>query len=727
MPQKTEISLNTEQEEAVQYNSGHLLVLAGAGSGKTRVLTSKIARLIDSGIARPWQILAMTFTNKAAGEMRERIHAQLGAGSDNIRVRMGTFHSICAWILRREARTLGFPENFSIYDGDDQKTLVRRILKSAALPMKVTPGAVKGYISLCKNDLVSVEEALSSASSPYHQSMAIAYQVYQKELTKCGAFDFDDLLTRVLQAIRQNADIGNYYRKMFTRILVDEYQDTNKVQSEILKEITGENTIVTVVGDDDQSIYGWRGARVENILKFPDEFTGAKTVRLETNYRSTGNILQAASSLVKHNRSRHGKTLRPMLSSGERVQIRQVLTPEDEAHYILSTARELNTDDIPWNEIAVLFRTNAQSRPLETMCRRMRIPYEVVGTVRFFERAEIKDVVSYLRVIINPGDAESFRRVLNKPVRAVGTKGQESFFQWAEENGTDVVTTLEKSGSVSGIAKRAQVVLETLGRNLRACMDGVSSGDTASDIVDRVLDFSGLLDLYSSGEVADETRLENIGEFRRYAAEYDNRNPDGGLPGFLAEQSLLSSSDTYSGDEKLILMTLHSAKGLEFDCVFVSGLEEGVLPFIRAQEYAPKDVEEERRLLYVGMTRARKRLFLTWCVNRPRPGSFPIGPSRFLAEVADDDQRSDSVSPQAEEKQSDSETSEAPFPSSATYSRGNLVKHPRYGKGVVISAKRRGSEWELQINFGFDEPKTLLTGYVPIPVLKEKAQHSDME
>ena len=360
------------------------------------------------------------------------------------------------------------------------------------------------------------------------------------------------------------------------------------------------------------------------------------------------------------------------------------------------------------------------------MCRRMRIPYEVVGTVRFFERAEIKDVVSYLRVIVNPADTGSFRRVLNKPVRGVGAKGQLNFFQWLEQNGTDVVTTLEKSGSIPGIVKRAQTALENLGRNLRSCMDGVESGDTASDIVDRVLDFTGILDLYGSGEVADETRLENIRELRSYAAEFDGRNPDGGLPGFLAEQSLLSSSDTYSGDDKLVLMTLHSAKGLEFDCVFVSGLEEGLLPYIRHQEYSPKDLEEERRLLYVGITRARERLFLTWCTNRPRPGAFPMGPSRFLAEVADDE-RHDTHMPMKTVQKPQQDSSPPPPQSASKYSRGNLVKHPRYGKGVVVSAKRRGSEWELKINFGFDEPKTLLTGYVPIPVLKEKAQRSDLD
>jgi DNA helicase-2/ATP-dependent DNA helicase PcrA len=726
VPEEKSISLNESQRQAVQYNSGHLLVLAGAGSGKTRVLTAKISLIIDTGLARPWQVLAMTFTNKAAGEMRERISKQLNDSS--VRLRMGTFHSICAWILRREARTLGFSENYSIYDGDDQKTLIRRILKNAVLPMKVPVGAVRGFISNSKNDLVSADEALSSAGTPYEESMAIVYRMYNEELEKCDAFDFDDLLTRLLEAIRQNDDIRHHYRNMFTRILVDEFQDTNRVQSEILKELAGESTVVTVVGDDDQSIYGWRGARVENILQFPGEYPDVKTIRLETNYRSTGNILQAASALVKHNRSRHGKTLRPVLGPGEKVQINQAVTPDDEAHFILSAARDLNADGTPWNQIAVLFRTNAQSRPLESMCRRMRIPYEVVGTVRFFERTEIKDIVSYLRVIINPTDAGSFRRVLNKPTRGIGAKGQLSFFNWLEQNGTDVVTALERGSSISGIMKRAQVVLETLGRNLRSCMDGVNSGDSASEIVDRVLDFTGLQELYGTGEVADEARLENIRELRSYAAEYDGRNPEGGLPGFLAEQSLLSSSDSYSGDEKLVLMTLHSAKGLEFDCVFVSGLEEGMLPYIKPQEYSPRDLEEERRLLYVGITRARRRLFLTWCTNRMRPGSFSTGPSRFISEVADNDshdthlprnRRAVPLKPQSD--------TEIPARSASSYRRGNLVKHPRYGKGVVISAKRRGSEWELKINFGFDEPKTLLTGYVPIPVLKEKAVVSDID
>ena len=702
----------------MEYNSGHLLVLAGAGSGKTRVLTAKIARIIDTGIAKPWEILAMTFTNKAAGEMRERVHRSLAAS--NIRLRMGTFHSICAWILRREARVLGFPENFSIFDGDDQTTLVRRLLKSLSLPIKVTPSAAKSFISGSKNDLVTPEEALEMASSPYQESLSRIYEAYQKELRKSGAFDFDDLLTEVLYAMRHNSDIGKHYSSMFSRILVDEYQDTNRVQNEILKQFTGERTVVTVVGDDDQSIYGWRGARVENILRFPDEFKGAFTIRLETNYRSTGNILAASSSLVSHNRNRHGKTLIPVTGPGEKVRVHQTLTPEDEAHFILSSARDMNADETPWNEIAVLFRTNAQSRPLETMCRRMQIPYEVVGTVRFFERAEIKDIVAYLRIIVNPADTASFRRVLNKPTRGVGAKGQDAFFRWASDNGTDVVTTLEKSGLVEGISNRGRKALETLGKNLRHCMDGVNAGDTASDIVDRVLDFTGLPDLYASGEIADESRIQNIQEFRRYAAEYDARSPDGGLPGFLAEQSLLSSSDTWSGDEKLVLMTLHSAKGLEFDSVFVSGLEEGMLPFIRAQEYAPKDLEEERRLLYVGMTRARKKLCLTWCAQRPRPGSFPLGPSRFITEIAAGEQ---AVEPDAPEEVS---APLPPSPSGTVYRKGNLVKHPRYGKGIVLAAKQRGGEWELKINFGFDEPKTLLTGYVPIPVLKEKASGTDL-
>ncbi len=720
MPKVDAIQLNEAQKEAVQYNSGHLLVLAGAGSGKTRVLTAKIAHIIDTGVARPWDILAMTFTNKAAGEMRERVHRQLEAS--NIRLRMGTFHGICAWILRREARTLHHPENFSIFDGDDQNTLVKRLLKKMDLPVKLTPSGVKGFISNSKNDLVTPEEALESSSSPYQEALAKVFAEYQKELRKCGAFDFDDLLTEVLSAMRQNNDIGQRYSRMFTRILVAEYQDTNRVQTELLKAMTGEGTVVTVVGDDDQSIYGWRGARVENILRFPHEFSGAKTIRLETNYRSTGNILAAASSLVSHNRDRHGKTLIPVTGPGEKVRVHQTLNPEDEAQFIVSAARDINEDSVPWKEIAVLFRTNAQSLELEKMCVRMNVPYELVGTVRFYERAEIKDVIAYLRVIVNPLDFASFRRVLNKPTRGVGAKGQEAFFHWAEQNGTDVIATLEKSGFIEGISGRGQAALESLGRNLRKCMDGVAAGDTASDVVDRVMDFTGIADLYTTGEIADENRLQNLRELRAEVAGYDARNPEGGLPGFLGEQSLLASSDTWSGDDRLVLMTLHSAKGLEFNSVFVSGLEEGMLPFIRAQEYAPRDLEEERRLLYVGMTRARERLLLTWCARRNRPGSFLMGPSRFLSEIASGEGFTEPDAPD------DEPAPQPPVQSGGiAYSRGNLVKHPRYGKGLVIAARKRGDEWELRIDFGFDEPKTLLTGYVPIPVLKEKATRMDVE
>ncbi len=733
MPQNNIKTLNDNQQAAVQYNSGHLLVLAGAGSGKTRVLTAKIAQIIDTGLAKPWQVLAMTFTNKAAGEMRERVINQLDARG--MRIKMGTFHSICAWFLRREARTLGFSENFSIYDGDDQKTLLRRILKVVNLPVKINISAARGYISNSKNDLISPEEALSKSSGDYDKALAEIYLKYQTELRKCEAFDFDDLLTQVLFAMRQNADVKKYYSNMFTRILVDEYQDTNKVQNEILKEFTGPDTIVTVVGDDDQSIYGWRGARVENILNFPSDYPDVKTIKLEQNYRSSGNILKAASSLVKHNRSRHGKTLQPVLGPGEQVQVRQTVRPEDEAQFILATASELHQDGVPWKEIVVLFRTNAQSRVLETTCRRLNIPHELVGTVRFFERAEIKDIVSYLRIIVNPTDSGSFYRVINKPVRGVGAKGRSNFFNYLDENGIDVVTALEKVDLITGLTGKARKSLEALGDELRKCMEGVAVGDTASDLIDRVLSFSGIREMYQTGEVADETRLQNIAELRSYAAEFDQRSPEGGLSGFLAEQSLLSSSDTYSGDDKLVLMTLHSAKGLEFDCVFISGLEQGMLPYIRPQDHSPKDMEEERRLLYVGITRARQRLFLTWCSDRPRPGSYPLGASRFLSELAEDD-KFDNHNAQKQKQSGFSSKALASdrtmaitdtSKSASFYSRGNLVKHPRYGKGVVVSAKRRGGEWELKINFGFDEPKTLLTGYVPIPILKNKATRMDLE
>ncbi len=698
------LHLNPEQREAVEYDDGHLLVLAGAGSGKTRVLTAKIVWLLEQGRVGPGSILAMTFTNKAAMEMGRRVAGIL----DGSRLpRMGTFHSTCLWFLRREAGRLGHSENCTVYDGSDQKTLMRRILRNMPRVPGVTPSSAISWISGRKSELVSPGEALEEASTPRQEALANIYAEYQKILADNRAFDFDDLLTFTLDGLRQNSDILKYYRSKFLRILVDEYQDTNLVQHEILRTLAGDSTLVTVVGDDDQAIYGWRGARVSNMLDFPRDFQGTRMIRLETNYRSTRNILKAADSLVAHNVGRHGKTLRAVLDDGEPVRVQTLASASDEAEWAVRTALSENASGTDLASIAILYRTNAQSREFEAACRRCGVPYEVVGAQRFFEREEIKDLVCYLRLVVNPRDSESLARVINKPARGVGQKGAESFFRHACIHGLNPLEALQKADSCPGITGRGAAALVELGRELQSASAMMFRGDPAGRIVDHVLEATGLQLQYDPGDVAEQSRLENLEEFRRFAAQFDVENPRGGLAGFLAEQSLLTTQDTYS-ESGMALMTLHCAKGLEFDVVFVAGLEEGLLPHIRQNESVPADLEEERRLLYVGMTRARRRLYLTTCLHRAQQGRYRCGPSRFLDEIA------------AALPRPPAERPSLPCPTEpGGFSRGEVVRHPRYGRGMVLSARRRGDEWELSIDFGFDEPKTILTGYVPI-VKEEK-------
>lgn len=702
-----DLHLNPQQKEAVEYDEGHLLVLAGAGSGKTRVLTAKIARLLREGTVKPGNILAMTFTNKAAREMGRRVSEMLG-GRDL--PRMGTFHSTCLWFLRREASRLGYVDNSTVYDGSDQKALLRKLLKKLSLSGGITVSAALSWISEKKSDLVSPEQALLEAVTGRQEAMANVYAVYQKTLSENRAFDFDDLLTCTLEGLRQNNDIREYYRSKFLRILVDEYQDTNLVQHLILKTLAGDSTCVTVVGDDDQAIYGWRGARVSNILDFPKDFPGARIVRLETNYRSTGSILRAADVLVSNNSNRHGKTLIPVLEMGEPVRVQPVASPSDEAEWSVRTALAFQASGTPLSRMAVLYRTNAQSREFEAACRRCGVAYEVVGAQRFFEREEIKDLVSYLRILVNPRDGESLARIINKPARGVGRKGEESFFQNFYREGVDCLTALARASDWPGITQRGAAALKELGAFLAGAARMVSRGDPAGEIVDHLLLSTGLQEQYNPEDPVEQSKLENIEEFRRFVAQYDVENSRGGLAGFLAEQCLLTSQDSYS-EEGLALMTLHCAKGLEFDIVFIAGLEEGLLPHIRQNESAPSDLEEERRLLYVGMTRARTTLFLTTCMTRAMQGRYHCGPSRFLAEIA----------PALAEPQAPRPAMPCPTEPEG-FKRGDVIRHPRYGRGMVLSARRRGAEWELSIDFGFDEPKTILTGYVPLT--KERGRAS---
>jgi DNA helicase-2/ATP-dependent DNA helicase PcrA len=701
--------LNPPQTEAVEYADGHLLVLAGAGSGKTRVLTCKVARLVQTGAAEPWRILAVTFTNKAAGEMSERVRKMLSEKA--LRVRMGTFHSVCAWILRRESAAGGWPESFSIYDADDSRALIRRILRASPLDGRCTPGAAQSWISRCKNTLVDVESASGLAATPFEKALVDVYSTYQGNLRSNGAFDFDDLLTETLYLLRRNPDIGQRYSSLYRWILIDEYQDTNLVQRELLLALAGPGTLVCAVGDDDQSIYGWRGARIENILHFEMDFPGARLIRLEQNYRSTEQILRAASSLVAHNTGRHAKTLWTASSGGEEIRRKAVASPSLEASEVLEEASRLRHDSgLPYRSMAVLYRTNAQSREFETAALAAGIPYQIVGSIRFYEREEIKDLIAWLRVLANPRDRISLERVLNKPPRGIGGRSRALFFEYCDCTGLGVYDALLSAERVEGVPSRAAGSLVSLGALLSSTAAEASSGSPAAEVLDRMIGGLDLLGQYSEADPESEARIENINEFRKTAYDFDSSNPGGGLSGFLASISLLTTGDEYDPDaDRLPLMTLHCAKGLEFEAVFIAGVEEGLLPFIRQGDNFPADVEEERRLLYVGITRARSRLFLTWCAGRERPGSRFSGPSRFLAELGGPGE--------GKERKAREEKPAAGI----VYRKGNVVHHPRYGMGLVLAASRRGAEWQLTVDFGLDEPKILLTGYVPIPVVKEKA------
>ncbi len=715
--------LSPRQREAVTHPEGPLLILAGAGSGKTRVLTYRMAWLLDSGVCEPWRLLAMTFTNKAAGEMRDRVESLLGGSA---RPRMGTFHSVCAWLLRREAGRIGISERFTIYDSEDQRTTIKRLIKAGGNPASLTPSSTSSWISLRKNRGVTPEEALESASGTRESRLAELYALYDRRLRESDALDFDDLLTVTLRALRQYPDIRRAYSERWHHVLVDEYQDTCRVQHELLRELASHGR-VTVVGDDDQSIYSWRGARVENMLGFERDFPGTTMVRLEENYRSTGSILKGASTLVANNSRRHAKTLWTRRPEGDPVRVVAVSDEEEEAAVVISGAADILERTGGDGTVAVLYRTNRQSRPLETECRRRGLRYEVVGAQRFYERAEVKDVIAYLRLVVNPADRVSLERVLNRPSRGVGRASRERFLSALDAGGADPAGLMLDAGDVPGLSGRAVSGLVSLGEWLSAARLAEEAGAPALEILDGLLEAVPITGMYDPEDPGDQSRLENLDELRSSVSRYDEDVPGGGLVGFLNDASLLTSVDEYEGEGtgSVALMTLHCAKGLEFDHVYVTGLEEGMLPFVRPGEHQPFDMEEERRLLYVGMTRARESLTLTWAAGRRRPGVRLGGPSRFIHEMAAGLERP--MGPEREPRVPAAGTGREGDRHRTDYARGNLVRHPRYGRGIVVRADRRGEEWQLTVDFGFDEPKTLLTGYVPIPVLKRRGGPDDLD
>ena len=627
-------TLNPMQKEAVLHTEGPLLILAGAGSGKTRVLTHRIAYLIEEKEVNPWNILAITFTNKAAGEMRERVDSLVGFGAESIWV--STFHSTCVRILRRYIEHLGYTTSFSIYDSDDQKTLMKQVFKTLDIDTKqYKERSVLGIISSAKDKLISPEEFLLNAGQDFRQKkVGEIYREYQNQLKKNNALDFDDLIVKTVELFQNDSQILDYYQERFRYIMVDEYQDTNTAQFKLISLLASKYGNLCVVGDDDQSIYRFRGADIENILSFEQTFPGARVIKLEQNYRSTQNILDAANGVIRHNRGRKEKSLWTANGTGDEILFKQFDDARDEADYI---ARQIRDSEFSYQDQAVLYRTNAQSRLLEERCIFYNVPYRLVGGVNFYQRKEIKDILAYLKTVANGVDDLSVLRIINVPKRGIGATSMGRVTMFASEHGMSLYSALREARMVPGLGK----AVEKIGRFISQmeCFRAMAQSEEYSiqDLIEAILEETGYEEeLKAEGEIEAETRIENIQELINKAAAYEEDSQHPSLDEFLEQVALVADIDNVdSSEDRVTLMTLHSAKGLEFPKVYLAGMEDGLFPGMMAvSSDDPTDMEEERRLCYVGITRAKKELVITAARKRMTHGeTCYCKPSRFVEEI----------------------------------------------------------------------------------------------
>lgn len=627
--------LNDAQAGAVQTTHGPLLILAGAGSGKTKTLTHRIAHLIANEGVWPNEILAVTFTNKAAREMRERLgHLLAQEGSARTFMPwMGTFHGICVRLLRIDGDKIGIQSNYVIYDEDDRQGLIKQAMKQLQITDKqIKPRAVSSVISGAKNELVSPDEFEATANYPFQKEVAKIYKRYEAMRQTAGALDFDDLLIETVRLFKEHPDVRLKWRSQFKHILIDEYQDTNAAQYALVKGLVNDDRNICVVGDDWQSIYSWRGADFTNILNFERDFPGAKIVKLEQNYRSTGAILEAAHSVITKNTQRTDKKLWTAEPAGAPVQVHAVYDEAEEAYTVASRiAAQTAIGARNFGDFAILYRTNAQSYTLERAFLQHRVPYQIIGGVRFYDRKEIKDIIAYLRLLYQPNDRMSFSRVVNIPARGVGAASLEKFFAWQAASGLDIISALINSSQTSTLTARAKASLATFGEILRSLQAKLQAEASPSDIIALLIEKTGYRDYILDGTPQAEEREANIGSLISDAKSFAS------LPDFLEEVALMSSADTSDDKQKVTLMTIHAAKGLEFPVVFMVGMEEGILPHARIYEAGPSELEEERRLCYVGMTRAREELHLSYAQSRLQFGQRSYGsPSRFLADMGHD-------------------------------------------------------------------------------------------
>ena len=734
--------LNPSQRAAVEHRGGPLLIVAGAGSGKTRVLTRRIAHLLATGDATPGQILAITFTNKAAGEMKERVAELVGARARAMWV--STFHSACVRILRSEAGRLGMSTSFTIYDSADSQRLMGMVLRDLDLdPKRFPPRSVLAQVSNLKNELIDHETFVSRAANPQEQMIAEAYGEYQRRLRRANAFDFDDLIGSTVAVLQLFPDVAEHYRRRFRHVLVDEYQDTNHAQYVLVKELVGPGSDevppaqLCVVGDADQSIYAFRGATIRNIEEFERDYPSATTILLEQNYRSTQTILSAANAVIARNASRREKNLWSDAGDGSAIVAYVGDDEHDEASFIATEIDRLTDEEgRKPSDVAVFYRTNAQSRSVEEIFIRVGMPYRVVGGTRFYERREVRDAIAYIRALANPDDEVSLRRILNVPKRGIGERAEAMVESFAQRERISFAAALERAAEAPGIATRSLSAIEAFTTMMSDLRTIVESGADPGTVLQAALEQSGYLaELQASADPQDETRVDNLAELESVAQEFVKDNPEGTLADFLERVSLVADSDEIpDGDDAggvVTLMTLHTAKGLEFPVVFLTGMEDGVFPHMRSLGDS-RELEEERRLAYVGITRARERLYLSRAVTRSAWGSPAFNPpSRFLDEIPHhliDWRREEPVgrSPLSGGYGS------APSSSSAALrlggrpvgtapvmqlAAGERVTHQKFGLGTVVSVSGAGEKSEATIDFGSAGVKRLLLRYAPVEKL----------
>ncbi|WP_172613793.1 DNA helicase PcrA [Moorella sp. E308F] len=711
--------LNKPQQEAVKHRGAPLLVLAGAGSGKTRVLTYRVASLIQEGVA-PENILAVTFTNKAAQEMKERLEGLVGNAARRLQV--STFHSACVRILRRDAHLLGYRSNFTIYDTDDQQALIREVLKELNLDeKKFPPRSVAHVISNAKNSLQTPEQYLGWSATVKEQQQGTIYRRYQERLKAANAMDFDDLIMQTVALWQNNPLILRYYQQRWQHILVDEYQDTNHAQYVLVRLLAGKGENLCVVGDPDQGIYGWRGADIGNILAFEEDFPNARVILLEENYRSTQPILKAANAVIQHNVGRKEKRLWTRRREGELLHLYSAADERDEGNYIAAEIyRRHSQESRPFSDFAVLYRTHAQSRALEEAFLQAGIPYEIVGGLKFYQRKEIKDILAYLRVIANPDDATSLLRIINVPRRGIGETSLARLEAFAASRALSLYRALQQLENIPGIPAKGRQALQemiTLLDNLRQQQENLTITAMVTAIL-RETGYQAELEAEKTPEA--QARLENLKEFLTVTRNYDQGSEKPELADFLAQVALVAESDTYSGGNAVVFMTMHTAKGLEFPVVFLAGLEEGVFPHFRSLE-DPEEMEEERRLCYVGMTRAKEVLYLTHAWTRNLYGNTMSNPpSRFLAEIPPDliarDGQAGPASPgggMTGRQQSRHGNETAPRVQ-YDWQLGDKVQHNSFGLGVVVKISGEGEDTVISVAFPEKGIKHLMVRYAPV-------------